>query len=200
MRALLLTLALTVLAGSAAAQKFDYYLFTLSWSPEFCHENPSNHTPECAPGAKGGFVVHGLWPSTNTGTGPQNCPGDPFTASAVPAGLDAIMPSQIFRHEWVTHGVCSPMNEHDYLARIASLYHGLVIPVTNSGADQQISPAALRQKFASANPGSKTGSFAIQDNGKYLVAVKKCLGRSFEPISCPKPGDTSASPITLRAK
>lgn len=190
--------ALTFFLGSAAAQRFDYYLFTLSWSPEFCHENPSNHTPECKTGANGGFVVHGLWPDSNNGKNPQNCAGDPFDPTAVPQGLDAFMPSQLFKHEWQTHGVCSGMNEHDYFARIASLYHGLTIPITNNGADQQISPAALRQKFASANPASKPASFAIQDNGKYLVAVKMCLGRSFEPISCPQPGDINTKQITIR--
>ena len=50
----------------AAAQTpgdFDYYVFTLSWSPGFCDTGGAQKQPgQCASGAGAGFVVHGLWP------------------------------------------------------------------------------------------------------------------------------------------
>jgi hypothetical protein len=56
---LILTLLFVFWPAAAGAQNFDYYVFTLSWSPEFCHENPSNHSDECSANAEGKFVVHG---------------------------------------------------------------------------------------------------------------------------------------------
>ena len=185
-------------ADAGRAQKFDYYVFTLSWSPEFCHENPSNPTPECSPGAKGGFVAHGLWPNRNDGSDPTNCPAQPFNPSAVPQGFEAVMPGGIWRHEWMKHGVCTGMSESDYFGKIAALYRQIAIPIHNTGGDQQISPAALREQFARANPAWPIGSFAIQDNGRYLVAVKICLGRTLLPMACPRPGDTRTTPIVIR--
>src|SRR3954453_14289234 len=59
------------LPGFAQPPKFDYYLLTLSWSPEYCHGHTS--TTQCAPDKHFGFVVHGLWPEYKTGSGPQHC-------------------------------------------------------------------------------------------------------------------------------
>jgi len=201
MRCLLLLIGgLVWVSAPARAQKFDYYVFTLSWAPEFCHENPSNKTPECDASARPRFVVHGLWPNLNDGTDPKNCPKTPYKASAVPPGMDNVMPSNIFRHEWTKHGVCSGMAETAYFNKIATLYKGLTIPINSDGADQQISPADLRTKLAAANPGSPANSFAIQDSGKFLVSIEMCLNKSFQPMTCPKPGDTRTTPVTIRGR
>ncbi|WP_333877764.1 hypothetical protein [Methylobacter sp.] len=41
--------------------KFDYYLLTLSWSPEHCAE-VKNDKIQCDGTKPYGFVVHDLWP------------------------------------------------------------------------------------------------------------------------------------------
>src|SRR5215472_15890024 len=194
------TLLLLSWSAAAGAQSFDYYVFTLSWSPEFCHENPSNHSDECSADAKGKFVVHGLWQNNNDGSVPQNCPATPHNPSAVPKSLNAVMPSNLYRHEWEKHGVCSGMSESDYFQKISTLYHQFVIPVDDTGQDQRIAPSALRKQFAKSNPGWMPSSFSIQDNRNSLVAVRVCMSRSFEPLSCPRHGDTRNTPITIRAR
>jgi ribonuclease I len=55
--------------------QFDFYLFNLSWSPEFCATH--GDSPEC--GRKLGFVVHGLWPQDASGDYPQHCSSAPRT-------------------------------------------------------------------------------------------------------------------------
>ena len=187
-------------AAPAHAQSFDYYVFTLSWAPEFCHEEAGNNSDECSPNARMGFVVHGLWPNNNDGSDPQNCPTEPYNPSAVPQTLAGIMPGAIYRHEWEKHGVCSGMSEADYFQKIASLYRQFTIPIRNTGADQQIAPSALRKGFAQANPGWPPSSFSIQDRGNHLVAVRVCMSRSFVPVSCPHHGDTRNTPIIIRAR
>jgi ribonuclease T2 len=77
--------------GSNQAQQgkpgvFDYYLLTLSWSPEFCHSHADK--PECQSGHHG-FVVHGLWPQYADGY-PENCSNAPGLSN--PAQMADIMP------------------------------------------------------------------------------------------------------------
>ena len=201
-RLLPIAAALLMCSGPPArAQSFDYYTFTLSWSPEYCHENPSNHSSECNANAKWGFVVHGLWPDKNDRSDPQGCPATPFDpGAAVPSGLDAIMPREILKHEWEKHGVCSGMSEHAYFEKIISLYGQISIPIHDTGKDQQIAPSALRNQLSKANAGFPPSSFSIQDLKNSLVAVRACLDKSFAPISCPQHGDTRNTPITVRAR
>jgi ribonuclease T2 len=197
---LILTLTLAFWPAAASAQNFDYYVFTLSWAPEFCHENPSNHSDECAADAEAKFVVHGLWPNNNDGSDPQNCPAAPYDPSAVPQSLREIMPSNLYPHEWQKHGVCSGMSESEYFQKIAALHQQFVIPIKVTDQDQKIAPSALRKQLAKSNPGWMPSSFSIQDNRNSLVAIRVCMSRSFEPISCPRHGDTRNTPITIRAK
>ncbi len=202
MRYLLLAALMTLCAFRPVhAATFDYYLFSLSWSPEFCHDHPSaGSTPECKAGASMNFVVHGLWPSNNNNTDPSGCPATPFDPSAVPAAINGIMPADILQHEWEKHGVCSGMTENIYFQKIASLFQSLAIPVKNTGADLHIAPAALRVQFAQANAGTTSATFSIEDNGQYLTEVRSCWSRAFTAIACPQAGDTRNTPITIRAK
>jgi ribonuclease T2 len=87
--ALLLLILIAVAAGasrhrsSQAAQGqagvFDYYLLTLSWSPEFCHSPAHAEKPECQSGHNG-FVLHGLWPQYAQGY-PEHCSNAPGLAN-----------------------------------------------------------------------------------------------------------------------
>ena len=50
------------------AAPFDYYLLSLSWAPNFCASHQSDHSSECAAGNHAAFVLHGLWPQSNSRT------------------------------------------------------------------------------------------------------------------------------------
>ncbi|MBG1262616.1 ribonuclease T2 family protein [Nostoc commune] len=52
--------------------KFDFYVLTLSWSPDYCAANGSRDQQQCGSGRKLGFVLHGLWPQYQAGY-PANC-------------------------------------------------------------------------------------------------------------------------------
>ena len=54
--------------------KFDFYIFSLSWSPSYCEnlqERGMSHSRQCGPRPYS-FVVHGLWPQYENGF-PKNC-------------------------------------------------------------------------------------------------------------------------------
>src|SRR5277367_5520466 len=91
--------------------KFDLYLFTLSWSPQFC-ATTHRATAECE--VRGGnFVVHGLWPEFKNGSWPANCSSDPGPKN--PNSVADIMPdASLVAHEWQKHGTCSALGVDGY--------------------------------------------------------------------------------------
>ena len=67
---LILAWSLPVAAQSPAKPgQFDYYLLSLSWTPQFC----AAAADRCGGAEHRGFVVHGLWPETETGGFPLSC-------------------------------------------------------------------------------------------------------------------------------
>ena len=194
----LLLLSAPLFAGHAAT--FDYFVFSLSWSPEFCHEHPNDRSPECNAQAKMNFVVHGLWPSNTNGSNPTRCLTTPFSRSSVPGPLPQIMPSNLMPHEWQTHGVCSGMTESVYFQKILSLFNSLAIPIKSTGQDQKMTPASIREAFSQSNAGTTANSFTVQDDGQYLTEVRSCWDRAFASIPCPARGDTRNTQITIRSR
>jgi len=61
-----LSITCLVTSNSAIAQnrgtpgKFDFYVLTLSWSPDYCAKNGQRDQQQCNSGKKLGFVLHGL--------------------------------------------------------------------------------------------------------------------------------------------
>src|ERR1700690_2244045 len=72
---------------------FDYYVLSLSWSPEFC-AGPAGarDAAQCGEGRQYAFVVHGLWPQYERGF-PESCaPSSPVSSNIVERMLP-LMPS-----------------------------------------------------------------------------------------------------------
>src|SRR5215831_3900780 len=89
----IMLLSLVVLTGPAEARHrkkhhpaepstaFDYYVLSLSWSPEHCAE-PAGHsdTQQCASTRHFAFVLHGLWPQYASGY-PESCSPTPLSST-----------------------------------------------------------------------------------------------------------------------
>ncbi|HEX4165492.1 MAG TPA: hypothetical protein VHZ55_08450 [Bryobacteraceae bacterium] len=209
MRPLKITSALLVLAFASFASHhrsnphngqagvFDYYLFVLSWSPEFCHSKPN--AAEC--NKQTGFVVHGLWPQNTSGSYPSNCATNQ-PAPSNSASLTGIMPIELIPHEWQQHGTCSGLSGDAYLALIRKLYTSLTIPDRLKGPTSSFTwrPQDLKHAFEGANPQLKDPDIAVQLRGNYLNAVEICVskGADPQPIACSNikdaPGGTFVVP------
>ena len=160
---------------------FDFYLLTLSWSPEFCATHSGS--PECS--APPGFVVHGLWPQNNDGTYPENCSTAPGPAN--PGQYTNLLPTvSLVQHEWTTHGTCSGLAPDAYFAQIGSAFHALHIPADFTGNSQPatLTPNAISADFTAANPGLPPASVAISCGRNYLTAVEVCLSKTLQPEAC----------------
>jgi len=171
--------------------RFDYYVLSLSWSPQHCAtrgRQVRSDDPQCGDGVAFGFVVHGLWPQYEKGY-PESC----LVAKAVDASLVKrllrIIPSpRLIQHEWQKHGTCSGLSTEDYFARAEVLFSDLRIPSRYGAPTASFSTTVpeLRREFLAANPHlpSDGSSLVIDCQGEYLREVRLCYSKDFRPQPC----------------
>ena len=160
---------------------FDFYLLTLSWSPEFCATHPGK--PECA--AHLGFVLHGLWPQNTDGTYPEHCSDAPGPSD--PSAFRDLFPDAgLLRHEWSTHGTCSGLAANAYFIQARTALHAVQIPSSLSALHQQTSstPDEILTQLTQANPAIPRESLALSCGNNYLTAVEVCLNKDLHAAAC----------------
>ncbi len=175
-----------VFCSSAFAEgepgRFDYYLFTLSWSPEHCSEARHDRS-QCGTGRHYSFVVHGLWPQYEKGY-PDSCSRSRRVPARIAEEMQDIMPNRhLVEHEWEKHGTCSGLSMQDYFGLIRKQYSEIRIPQEFSDPDRpiEISPDKIRSEFESANPGMH---LAVACKGRYLQEIRICYDRAMRPREC----------------
>jgi ribonuclease T2 len=177
-------------AEAFAPGQFDYYLLSLSWSPEFCRDpQHSNRNPaQCSPGRRFSFVTHGLWPNNTRLPHPNRC----GPTSPVPSDLKnqmlAFMPSpSLIQHEWDAHGTCSGLNQQDYFSQIRAAFRKVVIPETYRRPENDLRLPAdqIRRDFQRANPSFPSDSMKLDCGGQYLREVRICMDKSLNARACP---------------
>jgi ribonuclease T2 len=178
------------LGGARAAESFDYYVFTLSWSPGFCAAGGADKQPsQCARGAGAGFVVHGLWPNSAYGPDPVDC-GDAYVPAAALRLYDGVYPDEgLARYEYRKHGTCSGLDPQAYFAAVKTLRDGIVVPETLKAPREtlKVSPDALTQAFIAANANLKADNMAITCRDGELIDVRICVAKSLTAFAqCPK--------------
>ncbi|WP_293370744.1 ribonuclease T2 [Nevskia sp.] len=188
-----LLVALLSLLGTAQAKNdaprgtagvFDYYVLSLSWSPEYCATTRRDDEPQCArPYA---FVAHGLWPQNERGW-PADCTSRERVSDATIQRLLPIMPSKgLIIHEWRKHGTCSGLGADAYFAALERSYRAIRIPERFRLLSETLSvPASdLRRDLLAANPSITAEGLVLQCSGRYLQEVRICLDRRFAPRAC----------------
>lgn len=160
---------------------FDFYLLTLSWSPEFCATHSS--AAECALHA--GFVLHGLWPQNTDASYPEHCSDAPGPSN--PSQYSDIFPDPgLLQHEWTTHGTCSGLAPDSYFQLARRAFQSVHTPADLNNLTQQTSepPATILADFSSINPGIPQSSLALSCGNNYLTAVQACLDKNLNAIIC----------------
>jgi ribonuclease T2 len=166
---------------SASAGTFDFYLLTLSWSPEFCANHPQ--AAECA--AHPGFILHGLWPQNFDSSYPEHCSDAPGPTD--PGAYRDIFPDEhLLEHEWQTHGTCSGLSPDAYFSLARKALQSVKIPPQLAGvqAPIQLAPGQILGDFAAANPALANESFALSCGNNRLTAVEVCLSKDLHAASC----------------
>jgi len=188
--------------SDATAGDFDYFLLTLSWTPEFCATEPRERpSAECAPSKHVGLLVRGFRPQYDDGKWPQDCGSTSPVPSATVKHMMPIMPgNELIQHEWATHGTCSRLSMQDYFGVIEKLYNALEVPeeLKKPGNRSHPSPSVIEQKFALANNAPKR-AFRISCPKNQFSAVEICLSKDMQYQACPTTvKECSASRIRVR--
>lgn len=195
---LLLTFAPRASSQQAARPgMFDYYLFTLSWSPEYCYSNRASS--ECNLGQHYGFVVHGLWPEFQNGGYPEHCSDAPGLMN--PTSMLGIMPDiKLIQHEWSTHGTCTGLNAEDYFGLIRKTHDSIKIPNEFSGPRTQmrLSPMQIKADFERLNTSLQDADIRIMCSRDYLTSVEICLTKDLKPMACPAARTCPASMLKVQ--
>ena len=185
---LVAALVLAVVA-SGNARAFDYYVLSLSWSPQHCRTHPAgDHDPQCGIGHHFGFVVHGLWPQFEKGGFPSSC-SNAAVSDAVVASMMDIMPSeQLIEHEWEKHGTCSGLDPAAYFQAARAAFAAVRIPDRYQAPPKAFSIAVndLHADFATANPAFPSSSLAMVCTSGALTEVHACLTKDLAPRACGK--------------
>ncbi|MDP9158616.1 MAG: ribonuclease T2 [Acidobacteriota bacterium] len=173
---------------------FDYYVLTMSWSPEFCHGHAES--PECQSGHYG-FIAHGLWPQYTHGY-PEHC-GDSAGLSNPSAMLDIMPDVKLIQHEWTTHGTCSGLSAEEYFKRLRTAYTAVKIPAKLIAPAESFSipPDELKKSFLEANSKLSNESLAISCGNNYLTGIHVCLTKDLQPTACTDIRDCRANMIKV---
>jgi len=199
--------ALTYAAGSSRHHQsrqatqgqpgvFDYYLLTLSWSPEFCYSHRDK--PECQSGHHG-FVLHGLWPQYVDGY-PEHCSTAPGLSN--PQEMSDIMPdTELVSHEWSTHGTCSGLDAQGYFQLLRRAFTSIKVPEKFVAPRENFSipPQEVKREFVQANPNFTAEQMTVSCGNNYLTAVSFCMTKDLHPTVCQNLRDCRANVIRVPA-
>ncbi|MBR2172124.1 ribonuclease T(2) [Sphingopyxis sp.] len=167
------------------------YLLAMSWSPQHCADlrNPRDARDrfQCS-GENGrfGWVLHGLWPETDSPGYPQWCRPAKIVPQSVLKKHMCMTPSaQLLQHEWAKHGTCMSPNPAAYFRSAEILFGAVRFPDMKALAAKPQTAASIRRAFSAVNPGVTAPMIAVSvDRQGWLDEVRLCLGPRMKPTRC----------------
>jgi ribonuclease T2 len=174
-------------SADARAGQFDYFLLSLSWSPEHCAgDGLKADELQCSSARPYGFVVHGLWPQSEDGPRDSCAAGGRLNRSIVDGMLDIMPSASLIRHEWKTHGACSGMPPADYFAKVRAARSRVHIPEAyrDPRRVRYVDAKEVRRDFLQANAGFDGADFAVICRQRHLREIRVCLEKDLRPRAC----------------
>lgn len=185
-----LTALLALLATPAFAEdisgEFDYYVMSLSWSPNWCAlEGDARNSPQCD--RDFGWVLHGLWPQYHRGY-PSYCntterqPSRQMTSEMA----DIMGTSGLAWHQWKKHGVCSGLSATAYYALSREAYGTITRPEIFRRLEDTVKLPAevVEQAFIEANPELEPDMITITCKDGHIQEARVCLSKDLSPVPC----------------
>ena len=181
-------LALPAWAEGERAGDFDYYVLSLSWSPNWCaYEGDARGSDQCDARHDHGWILHGLWPQFHRGW-PSYCPTtEPPPSRAMTRDMADIMgTSGLAWHQWKKHGVCSGLSASAYYDLSREAYDRVVRPDIFRQLDRSVRlpPKVVEAAFLQANPGMEADGVTITCRDGYIQEARICLSRDLDPVPC----------------
>ena len=174
-------------APRGKAGEFDYYLLSLSWSPQYCSSQAGERdTTQCGGQRRYEFVLHGLWPQYER-SWPQFCASSQTLSNALVEKMMDIMPSRrLIRHEWEKHGVCTGLTAGEYFGKARTAFSSVRIPSTLQSPRnaRTVPPMKIRDEVVAANPGMLKEAVSVYCSGRFFSEVRVCLGKDMKGRAC----------------
>lgn len=190
MRALMIWLlsATMALADGEPAGEFDYYVLSLSWSPNWCElEGDARNSPQCDAREDHGWIMHGLWPQYHQGwpsfcRTPHRQPSRRMTAEMA----DIMGTPGLAWHQWKKHGTCSGLSAPDYYALSREAYATITRPPVFRKLDRTVKLYAkvVEDAFLKANPTLDPDGVTVTCKSGHIQEVRICLSRDLSPVPC----------------
>lgn len=179
LKAALLALCLSPLTQAADVPgRFDFYVLSLSWSPDYCASRPQDGE-QC--GRRFGFVLHGLWPQYERGY-PADCTAEPLDPAMLQHFAGLYPSRKLFRHEWQKHGSCSGLDQQGYHQLSAQLKQRFVAPAMLKAPEQPLrfDREGLKQALQASNPwlSKQAISLSCSGSGRFLQEVRLCVDKA----------------------
>ena len=186
--ALLFGAAHPATAKNELAGEFDYFVLSLSWSPNWCAiEGDAKRSPQCAEKSGHGWIMHGLWPQFHRGY-PSFCrtverpPSRGMTSDMA----DIMGTSGLAWHQWKKHGSCTGLSAQDYYALSRRAYALIERPAIFRKLDRSVRlPASVvEDAFLKSNPAIKADGITITCRNNRIQEARICLSRQLTPVPC----------------
>ncbi|MEX0351148.1 MAG: ribonuclease T [Paracoccaceae bacterium] len=180
--------AAPLFAEGEKAGEFDYYVLSLSWSPNWCaREGDAREADQCDARHDHGWILHGLWPQFHQGW-PAYCrtPHAPPSRGMTREMSDIQGSSGLAWHQWKKHGTCSGLTASDYFTLSRQAYEAVTRPDVFRKLDQTVTlPASVvEEAFLQANPALDRDMITITCRDGYIEEARLCLSKSLEPVPC----------------
>lgn len=190
MRSLLFWLltALPLAAQDHRAGEFDYYVLSLSWSPNWCAlEGDARGSEQCEARHEHGWILHGLWPQYERGY-PEYCRTSARAPSRrMTAEMSDIMgTSGLAWHQWKKHGTCSGLEATDYYRLSRQAYGRITRPPVFRQLDKvvRLPASVVEEAFLEANPDLSAKGITITCRQGHIQEARICMTRDLELRTC----------------
>jgi len=175
-------------AKGEAAGQFDYYVLSLSWSPNWCaQEGDSRGADQCDPRHEYGWTLHGLWPQFEQGW-PSYCTTAARDPSRRMSGkmTDIMGSSGLAWYQWKKHGRCSGLSGQQYYDEAREAYGKVKRPPVFRKLDRAVTlPAAVvEEAFLEANPALTPDMITVTCKADRIQEVRICLDRDLDFRQC----------------
>ena len=179
-------LALPALARGGKSGEFDYYVLSLSWSPNWCAlEGDARGAEQCDRDL--GWSLHGLWPQFDRGW-PSYCPTVERNPSRKMTGemADIMGSGGLAWHQWNKHGTCAGVSAADYYSQSRFAYDQVVRPPVLRKLDRtfEISAKVIEDAFLQSNPDLEPDMITITCKQGHIQEARICLTKGLVPRAC----------------
>lgn len=193
MHRMILACLISVWSFAAAAEgersgEFDYYVLSLSWSPNWCATTgDARRSDQCDTRHDHGWILHGLWPQFHHGY-PSYCRTIERPPSrGMTAGMADIMgTSGLAWHQWKKHGTCSGLSAETYYAVSRRAYNQVNRPQVFRKLDKkvQLPASVVEDAFLRDNPDWSRDMLTITCKDGHIQEARLCLSRDLKPVPC----------------